>query len=283
MGQRWVASMRRGVGRNRIAACGAILVALLVLAALLAPAIAPFDPIALTPRDRLLPPSASHWFGTDEGGRDILSRILFGARYSLLAAVVVLALAVTVGSTIGLIAGFAGGKVDEALMRITDMFLAFPGLVLAMAVVAAVQQRGLWVVIVAISIRWWAPYARMMRAQVLGLRQTDYVEAARALGASARRTMFAHILPNAISPIIVQATLDLGYIILTAASLSFIGFGAQPGEPDWGRMVADGRQYMRDYWWIVTFPGLAIFLSVMAFNLVGDAARDIFDPRLHGG
>jgi peptide/nickel transport system permease protein len=197
--------------------------------------------------------------------------------------VVVLLISALGGSLLGLFAGFRGGWVDEVLMRITDMFLAFPGLILAMAVVAALQRRGILVVVVAIAIRWWAPYARMMRAQVLTLRELDYVESARAVGVPRGRILLRHILPNAMSPIIVQATLDLGYIILTAAALSFLGFGAQPGEPDWGRMVADGREHLRDAWWVVTFPGLAILFTVMAFNLVGDAARDIFDPRLHGG
>ncbi len=197
--------------------------------------------------------------------------------------VVVLVISTIGGSLIGLIAGFRGGWVDEVIMRITDMFLAFPGLILAMAVVAALQRRGLLVVVVAIAIRWWAPYARMMRAQVLTLRELDYVDAAQAMGVPRHLILFRHILPNAVSPIIVQATLDLGYIILTAAALSFLGFGAQPGEPDWGRMVSDGREHLRDAWWVVTFPGVAILLTVMAFNLVGDAARDVIDPRLHGG
>ena len=201
----------------------------------------------------------------------------------MMSGVVVLVISALGGSLVGLFAGFRGGWVDEVLMRITDMFLAFPGLILAMAVVAALQRRGILVVVVAIAIRWWAPYARMMRAQVLTLRELDYVEAARAAGVPRGRILLRHILPNAMSPIIVQATLDLGYIILTAASLSFLGFGAQPGEPDWGRMVADGREHLRNAWWVVTFPGLAILFTVMAFNLVGDAARDIFDPRLHGG
>ena len=205
------------------------------------------------------------------------------ARIGRASGVVVLVISALGGSLLGLFAGFRGGWVDEVLMRITDMFLAFPGLILAMAVVAALQRRGILVVVVAIAIRWWATYARMMRAQVLTLRELDYVAAARAVGVPRGRILLRHILPNAMSPIIVQATLDLGYIILTAAALSFLGFGAQPGEPDWGRMVADGREHLRDAWWVVTFPGLAILFTVLAFNLVGDAARDIFDPRLHGG
>ena len=269
--------------QNPLALFGFAIIAVLVLTALLAPLLAPYDPRAIDLRARFAPPSPAHLFGTDAAGSDVLSRVIYGCRLALLSGAVVLLISALGGSLLGLFAGFRGGWVDEALMRVTDMFLAFPGLILAMAVVAALQRRGILIVVIAIAIRWWAPYARMMRAQVLTLRSLDYVEAARAAGVPRGQVLFHHILPNAISPIIVQATLDLGYIILTAASLSFLGFGAQPGEPDWGRMVADGREHLRDAWWVVTFPGLAILLTVMAFNLVGDAARDIFDPRLQGG
>lgn len=269
--------------RNPLSVFGFAIIGLMVVTGVFAPLIAPHDPRAIDLRAQFEAPSWSHPFGTDSAGSDILSRIIFGSRYALLSGLVVLVVSAGLGSIYGLVAGFRGGWVDEVMMRVTDMFLAFPGLILAMTVVAALQRRGLFVVVLAIAIRWWAPYARMMRAQALSLREQDYVEAARAVGVPGRRILLRHVLPNAVSPIIVQATLDLGYIILTAAALSFIGFGAQPGEPDWGRMVADGREYLRDYWWISTFPGIAIFLAVMAFNLVGDAARDIFDPRLHGG
>jgi peptide/nickel transport system permease protein len=273
----------RPYGQNPLAAFGFAIIAVLVLTALLAPLLAPYDPRAIDLRARFAPPSPAHLFGTDAAGLDVFSRVIYGSRLALLSGAVVLLISALGGSLLGLFAGFRGGWVDEAVMRITDMFLAFPGLILAMAVVAALQRRGILIVVIAIAIRWWAPYARMMRAQVLTLRSLDYVEAARAVGVPRGRVLLRHILPNAVSPIIVQATLDLGYIILTAASLSFLGFGAQPGEPDWGRMVADGREHLRDAWWVVTFPGLAILLTVMAFNLVGDAARDIFDPRLQGG
>jgi peptide/nickel transport system permease protein len=269
--------------QNPLALFGFAIIAVLVLMAVFAPLLAPYDPRAIDLRARFAPPSPAHLFGTDAAGSDVLSRVIYGSRLALLSGLVVLLISALGGSLLGLFAGFRGGWVDEVLMRITDMFLAFPGLILAMAVVAALQRRGILIVVIAIAIRWWAPYARMMRAQVLTLRSLDYVEAARAAGVPRGRVLFRHILPNAVSPIIVQATLDLGYIILTAAALSFLGFGAQPGEPDWGRMVADGREHLRDAWWVVTFPGLAILFTVMAFNLVGDAARDIFDPRLHGG
>ncbi|MDF2762234.1 MAG: ABC-type dipeptide/oligopeptide/nickel transport system, permease component [Thermomicrobiales bacterium] len=269
--------------QNPLALFGFAILAVLLITAIFAPVLAPYDPRAIDLRARFAPPGGEHPFGTDAAGSDVLSRVIHGSRLALMSGVVVLVISALGGSLLGLFAGFRGGWVDEVLMRITDMFLAFPGLILAMAVVAALQRRGILVVVVAIAIRWWAPYARMMRAQVLTLRELDYVEAARAVGVPRGRILLRHILPNAMSPIIVQATLDLGYIILTAAALSFLGFGAQPGEPDWGRMVADGREHLRDAWWVVTFPGLAILFTVMAFNLVGDAARDIFDPRLHGG
>jgi peptide/nickel transport system permease protein len=269
--------------QNPLALFGFAILAVILISAIFAPVLAPYDPRAIDLRARFASPGGEHPFGTDAAGSDVLSRVIYGSRLALMSGVVVLLISALGGSLLGLFAGFRGGWVDEVLMRITDMFLAFPGLILAMAVVAALQRRGILVVVVAIAIRWWAPYARMMRAQVLTLRELDYVESARAAGVPRGRILMRHILPNAMSPIIVQATLDLGYIILTAAALSFLGFGAQPGEPDWGRMVAEGREHLRDAWWVVTFPGLAILFTVMAFNLVGDAARDIFDPRLHGG
>jgi peptide/nickel transport system permease protein len=278
-----LARLLRPYLQNPLALFGFAILAVILISAIFAPVLAPYDPRAIDLRARFAPPGGEHPFGTDAAGSDVLSRVIYGSRLALMSGVVVLLISALGGSLLGLFAGFRGGWVDEVLMRITDMFLAFPGLILAMAVVAALQRRGILVVVVAIAIRWWAPYARMMRAQVLTLRELDYVESARAAGVPRGRILMRHILPNAMSPIIVQATLDLGYIILTAAALSFLGFGAQPGEPDWGRMVADGREHLRDAWWVVTFPGLAILFTVMAFNLVGDAARDIFDPRLHGG
>jgi peptide/nickel transport system permease protein len=278
-----LARLLRPYLQNPLALFGFAILAVILITAIFAPVLAPYDPRAIDLRARFAPPGGEHPFGTDAAGSDVLSRVIHGSRLALMSGVVVLVISALGGSLLGLFAGSRGGWVDEVLMRITDMFLAFPGLILAMAVVAALQRRGILVVVIAIAIRWWAPYARMMRAQVLTLRELDYVEAARAAGVPRGRILLRHILPNAMSPIIVQATLDLGYIILTAAALSFLGFGAQPGEPDWGRMVADGREHLRDAWWVVTFPGLAILFTVMAFNLVGDAARDIFDPRLHGG
>jgi peptide/nickel transport system permease protein len=258
---------------------GLALAVALILVAVAAPALVPFDPIKLDPKYRLLPPSATNWFGTDDGGRDIFSRVVYGTRYSLLAAAVVLALAVTVGTAVGLIAGFAGGKVDEALMRLTDMFLAFPALVLAMGISAALGAS-LANSMIAIAVVWWPWYARLVRGQTLRLRHEQFVEAARASGASDSQMIVRHILPNCWTPIIVQATLDVGYAILTTASLSFIGLGAQPPTPEWGAMVATGKDYILDQWWMATFPGLAIFLAVMAFNLLGDGLQEALSPVL---
>jgi peptide/nickel transport system permease protein len=279
---RSTSALRQIAGRlrgNPVSLFGLVLVIGLIAVAVAAPLIAPYDPIALDPRNRLLPPSAANWFGTDDGGRDIFSRVVFGTRYSLLAAVVVLALAVTVGTTVGLVAGFAGGKVDEALMRLTDMFLAFPALVLAMGISAALGAS-LVNSMIAIAVVWWPWYARLVRGQTLRLRHEQFVDAARASGAGDAHMILRHILPNCWTPIIVQVTLDVGYAILTTASLSFIGLGAQPPTPEWGAMVATGKDYILDQWWMATFPGLAIFLAVMAFNLLGDGLQEALSPIL---
>ena len=268
--------------RNPLVLFGVGVIAVLFVVAALAPALAPYGPQTGTLLDRFEPPGPRHWFGTDSSGFDVFTRVLYGARPAVGSGLIVLAVSTSAGTAVGLLAGYGRGLWGEVLLRITDVFLAFPGLLLAMAVVAAIQQRTLWAIVVAISLRWWAPYARIVAAQTLSIRERDYVEAARAMGARYRRVLLRHVLPNALSPVIVQATLDLGAIILTTAALSFIGFGSEPGTPDWGRMVADGRQYMRDHWWVVLFPGLAIFFAVAAFNLAGDGARDAFDPRLRG-
>jgi peptide/nickel transport system permease protein len=274
---RW--QLARRVIANPVSAVGLALALLLVAAAVLAPLLGLADPIALAPKDRLLPPDASHWFGTDDGGRDIFSRVLFGARYSLLAAVVVLSVAVTVGTSIGLASGYFGGKVDEALMRLTDIFLAFPALLLAMGISAALGAS-LTNSMIAIALVWWPWYARLVRGQTLRLREEQFVEAARATGASSVRTLTRHVLPNCLTPIIVQVSLDVGYAILTTASLSFIGLGAQPPTPEWGSMVSSGKDYILDQWWIATFPGFAIFLAVVASNLLGDGLQEALSPSL---
>ncbi len=275
----WWTPIVTSLRANPVSLIGLGLAIALLLIALTAPIIAPYDPVKLDPKHRLLPPSSTNWLGTDDGGRDIFSRVIFGARYSLLAAAVVLTLAVTIGTTVGLIAGFAGGKVDEALMRLTDMFLAFPALVLAMGISAALGAS-LVNSMIAIAIVWWPWYARLVRGQTLRLRHEQFVDAARATGASDSHTILRHILPNCWTPIIVQITLDIGYAILTTASLSFIGLGAQPPTPEWGAMVATGKDYILDQWWMATFPGLAIFVAVMAFNLLGDGLQEALSPVL---
>jgi len=274
---------RRGTLRrliaNPLSAAGLALVLFAIAVALAAPLIAPADPIAMMPDLRLQPPSLAHWMGTDDGGRDILSRIIFGTRSSLLTALGILAMASATGTAIGLVAGYFGGWIDEILMRITDMFLAFPALVLAMGL-AATLGPSLFNAMLATAVVWWPWYARLVRGQALHLKQEAFVEAARVSGASALRIAFHHILRNCLTPIIVQMSLDIGYAILTLASLSFIGLGAQPPTPEWGSMVSLGRDYFLDQWWMVTFPGLAIFLAVMAFNLLGDGLQEALSPRL---
>jgi peptide/nickel transport system permease protein len=263
---------------NPLSAAGLVLVVLAILIAIFAPLVAPHSPIAMAPDSRLLPPSALHGFGTDDGGRDILSRILYGTRYSLLAALGILAMASVLGTVIGLAAGLFGGWADEALMRLTDMFLAFPALVLAMGLAAALGPS-LFNAMIAIALVWWPWYARLVRGQTLQLKYEAFIEAARISGASVWRVAFRHILPNCLTPLIVQVSLDIGYAILTLAGISFIGLGAQPPTPEWGSMISVGRDYFLDQWWMVTFPGLAIFISVMAFNLLGDGLQEVLSPR----
>jgi peptide/nickel transport system permease protein len=278
-----VARKKRGtLGRllaNPLSAAGLVLVLFAVDVAIAAPLIAPYDPLTMAPELRLAPPSLAHWMGTDDGGRDILSRLIFGTRSSLLTALGILAMASVSGTAIGLAAGYFGGWVDEVLMRLTDMFLAFPALVLAMGM-AATLGPSLFNAMLATAVVWWPWYARLVRGQALHLKHEAFVDAARVSGASAFRITTQHILRNCLTPIIVQMSLDIGYAILTLASLSFIGLGAQPPMPEWGSMVSLGRDYFLEQWWMVTFPGLAIFLSVMAFNLLGDGLQEALSPRL---
>lgn len=220
-----------------------------------------------------------HLFGIDFLGRDVFSRILYGARISLRIALIASLFACSVGLTVGIIAGYFGGKIDDLLMRLTDMFLAFPALILAMAISASLG-RGINNVMLAISVVYWPRYARLARGEALVHKQKEYIEAVRALGASPWRIIFLQLLPLCISPIIVQLTLDMGGIILTAAGLGFIGFGAQPPSPEWGLMVSEGRTRIQHQWWLSTFPGLAILFVVLGFNLLGDGIRDILDPKL---
>jgi peptide/nickel transport system permease protein len=264
--------------RSPLGFVGILLVISVILAAILADKIAPYDPYKIDLSRRLQPPSWRNVFGTDELGRDILSRVLFGARTSLQAAFVIIGISAGLGSAIGVLAGLSGGSIDDIVMRLTDAFLAFPYLIFAM-LVSAVLGPSLYNAMLAISVTWWPWYARLARGQVLYIKNQLYMEAAKAIGVSGVRLFTKYLFRNAFSPIIVQATLDVGYAILLSSSLSFIGLGAQPPLPEWGRMVADGRQYLLSYWWVPLFPGLAIFVTVLGFNLIGDVIRDFADPR----
>ncbi|MBF8284189.1 MAG: putative ABC transporter permease protein [Anaerolineales bacterium] len=267
--------------RSPLTVAGLVLIVVFSLSALLASVLAPANPLDQKLSQRLKPPSPAHWLGTDQLGRDVLSRLLFGARISLTVGLVVVGTAGTFGTLVGLVAGYTGGLVDEALMRVTDVFLAFPALILAMAIAGALGPS-LNNAMIAIAVVTWPVYARLVRGQVLSLREREFVEAARSLGASTARILWRHILPNTLAPILVQASFDMGGAILSAAGLSFIGFGAQPPTPEWGVMISDGRKYVSTQSWLSLFPGLAILLTVAAFNLIGDGLRDSLDPRLRG-
>ena len=269
----------RGFARNRLAMLGLTIVLGLVLMALLADVIAPYSPTEGDLRTlRLLPPSAAHWFGTDDQGRDILSRIIHGSRITLFVVGLVAVLSAPVGLLVGTVAGYAGGWVDAVLMRITDIFLAFPKLILALAFVAALGP-GIDNAVIAIAITSWPPYARIARAETLTVRQADYIAAVRLIGASPVRIVLRHIMPLCLASLIVRVTLDMAGIILTAAGLGFLGLGAQPPMPEWGAMIAGGRQFVLDQWWVAAGPGLAILLVSLGFNLLGDGLRDALDPK----
>ncbi|MDQ3692924.1 MAG: ABC transporter permease [Chloroflexota bacterium] len=272
-------NLRRFMLGNRLNLVGLVLVVLFLLLALAGQAIAPYDPYAQDILgSKLLAPSAAHWMGTDELGRDIFSRILTGTRISLQVAVFVLGFAVVTGTIVGAIAGFFGGIVDEILMRITDMFLAFPALILAIAIAASLG-RDLTNTMIALSTVFWPWYARLVRAQVLTIKERDFVTAGTSIGLTDRQLLIRHILPNAMSVIIIQLTLDVGFAILATSSLSFIGLGAQPPSPEWGTMMSTARNFFREAWWYITFPGIALTLTVFAFNVIGDGLQDALDPR----
>jgi peptide/nickel transport system permease protein len=264
---------------NRLAVIGLLIVVALVLIAIFADAFAPYSPYVGDLRTtRLLPPSATHWFGTDDQGRDIFSRVVFGTRITLVVVVLVALLAAPIGLVVGTVAGYSGGLVDAALMRITDIFLAFPRLILALAFVAALGP-GIENAVIAIAITSWPPYARIARAETLTIRQTEYIAAVQLIGASSWRIVLRHIMPLCVSSVIVRVTLDMAGIILTAAGLGFLGLGAQPPMPEWGAMIANGRLYVLDQWWVAAAPGAAIFVVSLGFNLLGDGLRDALDPK----
>ncbi len=265
--------------RNGLSLAGLLILFGWTLLALTAPLISPYDPLEVTLDARLQVPSWLHLLGTDFFGRDILSRILYGARYDLLIAVVAVGVAAGVGTPLGMVAGYYGRLVDDVITRVADALLAFPSLVLALALVS-VLGPGLWKAILALAIVGIAGYSRLARASTLTVREEAYIESARAAGASDLRILLGYVLPNIVSPIVVRATLGMGFTVLLAASLSFIGLGAQPPTPEWGAMINEGRnQLVTGMWWLSTFPGLAIMSLVMGFNLLGDGIRDILDPR----
>lgn len=262
---------------------GFIIVLGFLLIGIIAPYILPYPEdawgVSYNIEKSFLPPSIEHPFGTDEMGRDVFSRVILGARFSLIIAVGVVGLALIIGVPIGLIAGYVGGKIGEALMRITDMFLAFPPLLLAIAL-AATLGRGLLNTVIALAISWWTWYARLVYIQVNSVKTLPYVDAARVIGLSSLTIMFRHILPNALTPVVVQAPLDMGSAILEAAGLSFLGLGVNPPTPEWGLLVTEGWASINRAWWISFFPGLAILVTVLGFNLLADAIREASDPRL---
>ena len=268
--------------KNPLLLFGLGVVFLLLITALFPTTIATFPEdasVGIHFEQKLKGPSFSHLFGTDHLGRDIFSRVVFGSRMSLKIGIIVVAIALLIGVPLGLFAGFWSGKMSEFIMRISDMFLAFPPLLLPMAIVAALGPS-LVNAMIAVAVSWFPWYVRLVRAQVLTVKEKQYVEGAQSIGVSNTRLLFRHILPNCMSPIIVQASMDMGYAILATASLSFIGLGARPPDVEWGLMVTSSRVTFLDFWWTATFPGLAIFVSVLAFNLIGDGLRDIFDPKL---
>nr|WP_311028734.1 nickel transporter permease [Mesorhizobium sp. WR6] len=265
--------------RNRLGMAGFTIILLLVLSAVFAPLLATHDPYLPNLAKRLSPPGAEYWLGADELGRDILTRILYGSRLTLLIVLQVVVTAAPVGLVIGAVAGTLGGVVDSVFMRITDVFLAVPKLLLALAFVAALGP-GIFNAVLAISLCAWPPYARMARAEAMAVRGADYVNAARLAGASQFYIVTRHIMPMCLSSVIVRTTLDMAGVILIAAGLGFIGLGAQPPLPEWGAMISTGRKYIFDQWWVATMPGVAIFLVCLGFNLLGDAMRDLLDPHL---
>jgi peptide/nickel transport system permease protein len=267
------------LSRNPLALLGLGIVVALVLMALAAPLLATHDPYAQSLAERLLPPgSPAHWLGTDEFGRDIWSRLVYGSRITLYIVLLVALTAPVFGLVIGTVAGYYGGWADRILMRLTDIFLAFPRLILALAFVAALGP-GIGNAVLAIALTAWPPYARVARAETLTVRNSDYIAAARLQGASGARILLSHVAPMCVPSVIIRVTLDMAGIILTAAGLGFLGLGAQPPLPEWGLMISSGRKFLFDQWWVATMPGLAIFTVSLGFNLLGDGLRDILDPR----
>ena len=267
--------------RNKMAMFGLFILTLVVFAAVFADLIADYETVVIAQNlsDRLQGPSAQYWLGTDEFGRDIFARLIHGTRISLLVGVLSVTIAVVIGGTLGAVAGYYGGRLDNAIMRVMDVFMAVPSILLAIAIVSALGAN-LVNLMFAISISSIPVYARILRASVLSVRDQEFIEAAKAIGANDFRIIFRHIIPNALAPVIVQGALGVAGAILSTAGLSFIGLGIQPPEPEWGAMLAGGRQYLRHAWHVTTFPGLAIMITILSLNLLGDGLRDALDPRL---
>ena len=277
LGRAYVAWRR--FSANRLAFLGLLIIIALLVVAAFADVLAPYSPtIGDLKNARLLAPSSAHWFGTDDLGRDIYSRIIYGSRWTLYVVVLVAIIAAPIGLLVGTVAGYAGGWTDAILMRITDIFLAFPKLILALAFVAALGP-GIENAVLAIAITSWPPYARIARAETLTVRNSDYIKAVQLMGASPFRIVLRHIMPLCISSLIIRVTLDMAGIILTAAGLGFLGLGAQPPLPEWGAMIASGRRFVLDQWWVAGAPGFAILIVSLGFNLLGDGLRDALDPR----
>ena len=272
---------REFAATNKLFVLGALILSVLIVSAIFAPFLTPYSPTEIVMADRLLPPGPHHWMGTDRFGRDLMSRVIFGARTSLAVGFCVTALAALIGTPIGLLSGYFGGWVDAVLMRISDVFLAFPPLLLPIAITAALGP-GLWNAMIALAVSLFPWYARIMRGAVLRVRKELYVDAARTMGVGPTRIMLRHVAPNSLTPLIVQASMDVGYAILAAASLSFIGLGVRPPGIEWGLMAAAARAQFLDHWWTALAPGLAIFVTVLAVNLIGDGLRDILDPKQRG-
>jgi len=271
----------RRLRRDPLALAGLAAILALFLVALLAPLLTPYDPIEQgdIPRDALAPPTPAHPFGTDRLGRDVLARVLFGARISLAIGLLATAVSIVLGTILGATAGYLGGKIDAAVMRFTDLMLAFPRLILVIMIVALFRPS-MGLVILVIGLTQWPATARLVRGEVLSLREREFIQAARVLGLGRARIILRHIVPNVLAPVLVAATLGIGDTIVLEAGLSFLGLGVAPPAPSWGGMIADGRQSLLGAWWIATFPGLAIVGTVLAFNLLGDGLRDALDPRL---
>ena len=274
----WLDAMRR-LRRQPLTIVAAIIVTILILTAIFGPMLAPYDPNAIEMANRFASPSLQHPFGTDDFGRDILSRVMVGARVSLMVGIIAVSISAVIGTTFGIVAGYTGRIVDEVIMRAMDILFAFPAILLAIAIMAALG-RGIGNAMIAIGIVYIPIFARIARGSVLSVREEDFVDAARSIGSTDSRIMFKHIFPNTTSPLIVEVTLSLSFAILAEAALSFFGLGTQPPDPSWGRMLSEGRAYFQQSAWLAIWPGLAIMLTVLGFNLLGDGLRDALDPRL---